>query len=177
LIIPSHISLLFPSQFNQSKIRQNPSFPFQPSFNPIQIQMYRGIVSSAALGGHGHAQSSPLLDSNPTASLYWAASAAPNSSSIPIPDAKSGGFYESNGGNGLYPGIPATNADYMKNVLAAAQWAEASTAAAAVGYMTWPCSFGHISRRRQPIQEGDMPFESHKCPLKIGFSNCFVILK
>jgi hypothetical protein len=28
--------------------------------------------------------------------------------------------------------------------------------------------FGHISGRKQPIQEGDMPFKSPKCPLKSG---------
>jgi len=36
-------------------------------------------------------------------------------------------------------------------------------------------SFGHISIRKQPIWEGDMPFESPKCPLKSGFSNLFEI--
>jgi len=31
-------------------------------------------------------------------------------------------------------------------------------------------SFGHSSTRQLPIWEGDIPFESHKCPLKSGFS-------
>jgi hypothetical protein len=35
-------------------------------------------------------------------------------------------------------------------------------------------SFGHISRRKQPIHEGDMPFESPKFPLKVANSNCFL---
>jgi hypothetical protein len=29
-------------------------------------------------------------------------------------------------------------------------------------------SFGHNTRRKQPILEGDMPFESPKSPLKSG---------
>jgi hypothetical protein len=32
-------------------------------------------------------------------------------------------------------------------------------------------SIGHSSPRKQPIQEGDMPFESPKCPLKSGLIN------
>jgi hypothetical protein len=32
-------------------------------------------------------------------------------------------------------------------------------------------SFGHIPTRKQPIWEGDMPFESPKCPLKSGLTN------
>jgi hypothetical protein len=40
-------------------------------------------------------------------------------------------------------------------------------------YLEWTRSFGHIWRRKQLIEEGDMPFESPKYPLKSGFSNCF----
>jgi hypothetical protein len=32
-------------------------------------------------------------------------------------------------------------------------------------------SFGHNSKREQPIWKGDMPKESIKCPLKSGFTN------
>jgi hypothetical protein len=36
-----------------------------------------------------------------------------------------------------------------------------------IGYPHW--FLAHSSTRKQPILEGDMPFESPKCPLKSGF--------
>jgi hypothetical protein len=37
--------------------------------------------------------------------------------------------------------------------------------------MPWPVLLTHISTRKQPILEGDMPFDSPKCPLKDGFTD------
>jgi hypothetical protein len=41
----------------------------------------------------------------------------------------------------------------------------------------WAVSFAHISTRKQPIQEGDMQFESPKCSLKSGLLTVFEMLK
>jgi hypothetical protein len=37
--------------------------------------------------------------------------------------------------------------------------------------------FGHSSTRKQSILEGDMSFESPKCPLKSGLTNCSLNIK
>jgi hypothetical protein len=104
--------------------------------------MYRSLAGQSSSSAIPICQTlSDSVQSAASSSLYW-----PINGQNPGPMDPAKNFYETGGGGGclssLYSGAgntPSGPSDYMKNMIAAANWAEASTAAAAAA--RFKCGF------------------------------------
>lgn len=132
--------------------------------------MYRSVVDPAsAVNGHGHNTSSepPLVPS----ALYWAGAVGHGPGTVLEQSKGTGTFYGDAAAGclpGLYPGTAnPSGASCWKNVLAAAHWAEASTAVAAAAATGCELSvFTHLILASLPVSMANAR-RLPKCTIKI----------